>query len=317
MQPSPSDVHVNAPLSMISLAFLQSQDEFISDRVFPSVMVQKQSDKYFRYAKSEWFKGGAKVRAPGTESAGGGYALDTDTYFADVWAFHKDVDDDTRANQDAAINVDSEATEFVTRNIVLRREIAWAAKYFATSVWTGSTTAGDITPGTLWSSAGSTPIEDMRTQMRSTKKKTGFRANTIVMGDPVWDVLQDHPDFLERIKYTQVGIVTSALLGQVLGGNINIHIGGAIQNTAIEGATDSLAFLFNDDCLVVYSAPKPGLMTPSGGYTFMWSARVGGAMRVKRFRMEHLNSDRVEGEMTFDQKVVAAEMGCFFSNVVS
>jgi hypothetical protein len=317
MQPTPGDVHVNRLLSNVSVAFLQDQSEFIADKVFPAVPVKKQSDRYVKYDKAEWFKGKAKIRAAGSESAGGGYTFDNSpNYFCDVYAFHKDVDDDTRANQDEAIDVDSEATEFVTRDLVLKREITWAAKYFITSTWTGSSTAGDITPGTLWSAGGSTPIEDIRTQLRSVKKKTGFRANVVVMGDPVWDVLQDHPDFLERIKYTQVAIVSSQLLASVLG-LANVYIGGAIQNTAIEGATDALTFLFDNDLLCVYAAPKPGLMTPSGGYTFQWSGRVGGSMRIKRFRMEPLASDRIEGEMAYDQKLVAAEMGAFFSNVIS
>jgi hypothetical protein len=141
MQPTPGDVHVNRLLSNVSVAFLQDQSEFIADKVFPAVPVKKQSDRYVKYDKAEWFKGKAKIRAAGSESAGGGYTFDNSpNYFCDVYAFHKDVDDDTRANQDEAIDVDSEATEFVTRDLVLKREITWAAKYFITSTWTGSST---------------------------------------------------------------------------------------------------------------------------------------------------------------------------------
>lgn len=316
MQPTPSDVHVNAPLTSISIAFMQSQSEFIADKVFPLVLVTKQSDRYFKYDKGNWFRAKAQKRAPSTESAGSGFTIDnTPTYFCDVYAFHKDVDDDTRANADAAIDVDRDATEFVTRDLVLKREITWAAKYFIASTWTGSSTAGDITPGVLWSAGGSTPIEDLRTQLRSVKGKTGYRANKVAMGDPVWDTLQDHPDFLERIKYTQTAIVTTALLAAVLGVD-EVLVGGAIQNTAVEGAADALSFLFDNDVLVVYAPSSPGLMKPTGGYTFGWNARVGGAMRVLRFRMEHLKSDRVEGEMSYDQKLVAAEMGAFFLNCI-
>lgn len=317
MQPTPSDVHVNAPLSNISVAFMQSQDEFIADKVFSAVPVTKQSDRYFVYDKGNWFRGKAKKRAPSTESAGSGWTLDnTPNYFCDVFAIHKDVDDDTRANADAAIDIDRDATEFVTRDLVLKREIDWAAKYFIPSLWTGSSTGSDVTPSILWDSAGSTPIADIRTQLRSVKKKTGFRANAVTMGDAVWDTLQDHPDFLERIKYTQTAIVVPGLLAAVLG-VANVFIGGAVQNTAVEGAADSLAFLFDNDVLLSYAPPRPGLMTPAAGYTFMWNARVGGSMRILRFRMEHLKSDRVEGEMAYDQKVVAPELGAFLANVIS
>ena len=317
MNPTPSDVHVNAPLTNISVAWIQDQSEFIADRVFPEVPVNKQSDRYFQYDKANWFRAKALKRAPSTESAGSGFPLDnTPHYFCDVYAFHMDVDDDTRANADAAIDVDRDATEFVSRDLVLKREITWAATYFASSTWTGSSTGSDVTPSTLWDAAGSTPIEDLRTQLRSVKKNTGFRANKVTMGDPVWDTLQDHPDFLERIKYTQVAIVSTGLLASVLGVD-EVLVGGAVQNTAAEGAADALSFLFDNDVLVSYAPARPGLMTPTAGYTFMWNGRVGGSMRVLRFRMEHLKSDRIEGEMAYDQKLVAADMGAFLLNVQS
>jgi len=315
-QPTPSDVHVNTPLTSISVAFMQDQSEFIADKVFPALPVTKQSDRYFVYDKANWFRAKAQKRAPSTESAGGGFTLNANpTYFADVYAFHKDVDDDTRANADAAIDVDRDATEFVTRDLMLKKKLTWAARYFAPSIWTGSSTGGDVTPGVLWNTGGSTPIEDMRTQLRSIKRKTGFRGNKIAMGDEVWDILQDHPDFLERIKYTQTAIVTTGLLAAVLGVD-QVLIGGAIQNISIEGAADDLQFVFGNDVLICYAPPRPGLLTPTGGYTFMWGARVGGSTRILRFRMEHLKSDRIEGEMSYDQKLVAAEMGAFLLNVV-
>ncbi len=319
-QPTASDVHVNAPLTSISIAWMQDQAEFVADRVFPSVPVQKQSDRYYTYDRDNWFRAQAEKRAPSTESVGSGFTIDnTPTYFADVYAIHKDVDDQVRANADSVINIDRDATEFVSRDLMLKKELLWAARYFTTSVWTGSTTGGDITVAPLWDVAGSTPIEDMRAQLISTKRTTSFKANKVVMSEEVWAILQDHPDFLERIKYTQTAIVSTGLLAAVLGVD-EVLIAGGVENTAVEGATEVNAFIFGKDVLLVYAAPSAGLLTPTGGYTFSWAGLFGaGALgtRVLRFRMEHLKSDRVEGEMAFDQKVVAPEMGAFLNNVIS
>jgi len=317
MQPTPSDVHVNAPLTNVSIAYLQDQAEFVADRAFPPVMVAKQSDRYFAYDKGNWFRSKARKRGPAEESAGSGFTIDnTPNYFADVWAIHRDVDDDTRANADAAIDVDRDATEFVTRDLILTREVQWAATYFTTSIWTGTSTGTDVTPSTLWDASGSTPISDIRTQLRSIKKKNGFRGNKIVTSDLVWDVLQDHPDFLERIKYTQTAIVTTGLLAAVLGLD-DVLVGGAVINSVNEGQTDSLDFLFGKHVLCLYAPPRPGLLTPSAGYIFNWNARVGGFMRVLRFRMEWLKADRVEGEMAFAQKQVAPTLGALLASVIS
>ncbi len=93
-QPTNSAVHVDAALTNISVAFLQNANHFAAGRVFPNVPVSKQSDRYFVFDRGDFNRDEAEVRAPGTESAGGGYELDnTPTYFANVYAFHHDVPD--------------------------------------------------------------------------------------------------------------------------------------------------------------------------------------------------------------------------------
>lgn len=319
-QPTASDVHVNAPLTGISIAFLQDQTGFVARKVFPVVPVQKQSDRYYVYDKKQWFRSDARKRAPGTESAGSGFTVDnTPTYFADVRALHKDVDDQIRANADPVVNPDRDATEFVTRDLMLEQELDWASVYFTTGVWTGSTTGGDVTPGTLWDAANSTPIEDMRAEIRSVQRKTGFKANGAVLAPDVWDVLQDHPDFLERIKFTQRAIITTDLLAAVLGLQ-NVWVAEAIADANEEGAAEDLDFIFSKSLLLCYAAPRPSLLHPSAGYTFAWTGMFGAnaaGMRVSRFRMEHLKSDRVEGESAYDHKLVAPECGAFMLNVIS
>ena len=146
--PTASDVHVNAALTNISVAFMQEEGSFVADRVFPIIPVPKQSDRYFVYNKGDFFRSEAQLRAPGAPSAGTGFSIDnTPSYFADVYAIHKDIDDQIRANSDAAINPDRDATLFVTQQLLLRRELTWAATFFgAASGWTGSTTGANV-PG--------------------------------------------------------------------------------------------------------------------------------------------------------------------------
>jgi len=126
-QPNVNSVHVDAILTNISVAYLQNQNNFIADKVFPIVPVDKKSDKFFTYTKNDWFRDEAQRRADATESAGSGYNLSTDTYSADVWAFHKDVGDQTVANADAPLNPLREATEFVTRRLLLPRNYSLLA----------------------------------------------------------------------------------------------------------------------------------------------------------------------------------------------
>lgn len=322
--PTPSDVHVNQPLTNISVAYMQNTKEFIATQVFPNVPVAKNSDVFFVFPKGQWFRTEARERPLGSESAGTRFDVEkAPAYNATVKALHVDIDDQLRANQDAPLDLDMASSELVTRGLLLRREKDFADKFYTTGVWTGSTTGTDITPGTKWNASGSTPIKDIRAQMRSLKTKSGFRPNKLILGEDVWDALQDSPDFLARISITRDQIVTLDLLATVLGlPPGGVLLAGAIQNVAIEGAPsgEDLRLLFQDAALLCYAADRPSLMMPSAGYTFSWTGYLGASadgLRMLRFRMQHLRSDRIEGEMAYDLNVIASDLGVFFNDVLT
>src|ERR1035437_514376 len=137
-QPTVSDVHVNKPLTNISIAYIQDAKDFVADKVFPIVPVMKQSDRYFVYTKAYWFRTEAKVRADATESAGSGFEVDnTPSYYAPVVAVHKDVGDQIRANADTPLDMDRDATLFVTQQLLLKREKDFFNKFFTIDTWQG------------------------------------------------------------------------------------------------------------------------------------------------------------------------------------
>lgn len=328
MNPTPGDVHVNVPLTNISIAFLQQRGGFIADKVFPNIPVSKQSDRYYTYDRGFFNRSEMEVRAPNTESKGTEYKIDnTPTYYAPVYAVHHDIPDDRRANADSVLAPDREATELVTMKAMIKREVLWATKYFAGGIWTNDWDGVSSSPsGTnvlQWNDAASNPIEDVRFAKTTVRQSTGFAPNVLVLGQFVFDKLIDHPDIVDRIKYGQTNggpaVANEQALAAIMGVD-RILIASAIQNTAVEGATNAHSFILGKKALLVYAAPNPGLMTPSGGYTFSWTSRVASGpegQRVSRFRMEHLKADRVEIEMAMDQKLVAADLGFFWDTIVA
>lgn len=316
-QPTRSDVHVNRPLTNISIAYIQRAQDFIADKVFPIVPVMKQSDLYFSYDKKYWQQTQAHVRAPGTESAGTGYHVNSNnSYLCKVWAVHKDVDDQTRANADQPLDMDRDATLFVTQNLLLRREKVFVSTYLKTGVWTG---AADFTPGTLWSASGSDPMKDIDTLKSGIKSQTGFLPNTLVVSADVFFALRNNAAILDRIKYTQRGIVSEDLLASLFGVE-KFLVASAVQDVAPEGEAGSVNYIASKVGLLVYANPAPSILQPSGGYTFSWQGLFGaGAQgnRIKTFRIEPRESDRVEGEMAFDMKLVGADLGVFLNNVIA
>lgn len=317
-QPTQNDVHVDAILTNISIAYIQDQSRFISSKVFPIVRVEKQSDKFYSYTKADWFRDEAARRGDSTESAGSGYGLTTDSYSADVYAFHKDVGDQVRNNADSPLNLDADATRFVTQRLLLRQEIQWVTDYFATSKW-GTDKTG-TTDFTKWDDfAASDPIEDIEAGKETILKNTGFMPNTLVLGYQVARKLKNHPDFVDRIKYTSSQTITPDMIGAMLDIE-KVYVATAIKNTAVEGATAAYDFTHGKKALLAYVNPSPGLLAPSAGYTFAWEGVSGGlgqSVGVSRFRMDHLKADRVEGESAWDNKIIGSDLGYFFDAAVA
>ena len=323
-QPTSSQVHVDAILTNISVAYLQRAENFIADKVFPVVPVDKQSDKYFTYDKNDWLRDEAQVRADGTESVGSGYNISTATYYADVYAIHKDIGDQTRANADAPINVDREATEFVTHRLLTRREIQFNNDFMTTGVWSSDVTGVSASPTASqtiqWSDyTNSDPIEDIEAGKAGILSVTGLEANTLVLGYDVFRQLKNHPDLVDRIKYTSSQTITEDMLARMFDID-RVLVSKSIKATNAEGATGAYSFTTGKTALLAHVAPSPGLLTPSAGYTFSWtgvSDGMGATIGTSSFRLESLRATRIESQIAFDNKVVASDLGYFWNTIVA
>lgn len=336
-QPSRSDVHVNRPLTNISVAFMQSHDNFVAAKAFPEIPVAKKSDAYFTYDRGEFNRDEMQERSPGTESAGGSYQISNDTYFARVRAFHKDIPEQVRANADNPISLDREATEYVTLKGLINREVNWVSNYFTSGdpgdTWTfdvdgaaARSAAFDPTSAAnnnviYWNDASSTPIEDVRLLKRYVQEYTGFRPNVMTLGRPVFDALLDHPDIVGRVdrgQTTGTAQVNKAAIAALFELD-EVLVMDSIKNTAKQGQTASHSFIGGKHALLSYRPKSPGILTPAAGYTFTWTGLVGGGnngMRIKRWWEQKIESDRVEIDMAYDQKLVSADLGAFFGSIV-
>lgn len=329
--PTQSDLHVNQPLTNVSVAYMQDSATFIADKIFPRVPVQKQSDLFWRYSKSDWRRTDVQKRAPGTESAGIGYKVDTDTYYAQVYAVHKDIDDQVRANADSNWSLDKDSTKFVTNQLLLKRDLDWNNTYFKTGVWASDKTGVASSPSTnqflQWNDAASDPIVQFANLQTEFVLQSGRKANTLVLGAEAITALKNHPDIIDRIKYTQRGVVTTDLLASLFDVD-KILVSYASYTSVAEGtdadvqdAAASYAFMSNSKgALLCYTPSAPSLMTPAAGYIFTWNGYLAGnsfGIRMKNFRMEHIAADRIEGEMTYDMKVVSPDMGVFLASAIA
>lgn len=314
-QPDVRDVHVDAALTNMSQMFLQADSAFAAWNVFPIVSVSKKSDFYYTFDRNDFFRDEMKVRAPASESAGGGYTQSTDTYNALRWALHKDIPDEVRENSDAPLDPDRNAVSYLTMQAKIRAERQWAADFFITGIWGTS-----ITPSNLWSNyTTSDPAADIDIGVRTILASTGMKPNVLVLGYDVFNALKRHPVIVDQFKYTNAQNITADILARYFEVE-KIIVCQSIYATNVEGETAAYSFIQGKHALLAYAAPSPSIESASAGYTFMWSNianGIGANAPIDKWYMQEIKADRVEIEMYWDNKLASAALGYFFESCVA
>src|SRR5436305_13529940 len=94
--------------------------------------------------------------------------------------------------------------------------------------------------------------------------------NTLLLTEPVVNVLSEHPKILDKIKYTQRGIVTEDILAAVFRVG-KILVARTVANSANEGQTVTPADIWGDDAILCYVDSSPDLQMPTFGRIFSWT----------------------------------------------
>ena len=330
-----SQVHIDQPLTNLTIAYLQSQDNFIADKVFPNVAVDKKTNKFYEYDRENFFRNEVTARAPRTRSQRIGMSLSTQTYTAEVRSLSTDFDFETLANADTALDIRRGASEMLTHNLLIDREKRFMDTFFKSGVWTteydGVANADNDTASevTQWDDyTNSTPIVDVTNARRAMQLASGgFKPNKMVVTRDVHDTLINHPDILARINggatVTQTALITQAKLAEIFE-VAEYYIVDAIENTAKEGLTEALSFVATKKAALYYCPQSAGLMVPSAGYNFTWNEldnASGYGIDIRSYTGDFLRVEGVaellEANMAYDQKVVGADLGVFFNTILS
>lgn len=315
-QPLAGDVHVNKPLTNFAQLYIQSASIFVAGQAIPNIPVVHQSDQYYIFDRDDMFRDDVEERSDGAESSGSGFTLSDDTYLCKVYGYHKDVSDRQRANHDNIIKLDRSASRFVAHKALIKRERLFATKMLTSGNWTGGTQNKD------WTSTSSTPIADIRLAKRTVQEKTGMIPNKMLMGRKAYDTLLDNDEILARItggaNTSMPALVMRTLLAQLLELDA-IYVMDAVYNTANKGAARSMSFI-GDDTALIYYAPDTVSAEgePTAAAQFSWTGFTGATdngMRIRKFRMENLLSDRIEVDMAFDFKITGPDLGYTFTTV--
>lgn len=320
MPATPRELHVDRYLTDLSVAFAQESRDFISDKVFPVVPVKKASDQFVIYDRGPmWRTGNIQERPLGGKYDTIDWSYGTGTYRCiERGAAHK-VDDRQTNNADDPINLRRQAMELLTSAVMIDNENRFMTEYFTTGIWTDlvdTTDFAEITGPTV-----GTPMQDIDEFKEVMKRLTAINPNTLVLGAKAYRAIRNHDRVKDVFKYTQTGIISEDLIAMVLGVD-RLLIPRSVENTAPEGAADVFEFAtgatHDESALLCYSAPRPGLSTPSAGYTFAWTGLIPGATNaiggvIQTRRDDEAHSDHFEIRKSDDMQLVSADLGLFLS----
>lgn len=327
--PSAGSVHVNRPLTNMSVLFAQSLTRFAADRMMPMVSSDKESNSYFTFDKRYWARDSMRPRGLATQAAQGGWGVGNTSYFCNTFALNKPIPDRLRRNTDAPLNQDRAAMRYLMQMDRIRREKQFTTDFLKTGVWSsdkaGVAAAPIANQFLFWDNPASTPIEDIRGFRQAADLLTlgAARPNVLGLGKQVWDKLADHPDIIDRLKYGgqlkgEGAKATPAMFAALLDLD-EVLIADAVEETATEGQASSGAYMWGKKALLLYRNEAPQIEEVSAGYTFVWqdegAAKEG--FRIKKYRDETIESDVVELQDSFVQQAIAPDAGVFLNTVIS
>ena len=339
---TPSMVHIDVPLQNFSVAYAQKQTSFIADKIFPVVGVDKQSDKFWVFDKNQMRqRAPVKQLAPRTEVERIGIQLSKDSYFAEVYGLGMDFDEQTIANEDAALGLRQQGVETLTEQMLHFREDQFIQHFLMDHTkWNTLVANEQFTP---FGDTETDPVETMLKLMTEFYKKSGgYKPNTLVLSQDVRNALLLNVKIKERIQYagspTNPAIATDQTLAAILGVE-RIFVPDLLINDTdptykepkqddnflevpeLDANNDNVDYVYQNTAFLCHTPASAGPRTPAAGVIFAWNSIPGAnnlGITVESFSDDALKrkqiAEMIQVKMSYDMKVVGKHMGMILSN---
>ena len=318
MAPNVKEMMVTGPLQDVSVAYRNTA--YIGNRVFQILDGVDPKAKIAIYSKGAWFRNDAGIRGPGARANRSGYPIDWATISTKEYAFASEVTDEDRkfskSKNAPPLQPDQDAIEFASDKIDLNKEIRIATMITA-NTWADGNLGGKDTDG-LWAPKGSTNtfLSDIKGAVKTIQSVSGIKPNCLLIDFATYMALTECDAILDKIKYTQRGVLTKELLASILDLD-EVLIGETIVNTAKETKAGTafaskyvwevnqgkgMGFLFN-------RPSKPGRKVPAPGYQARVNYENGQPRRTTTWREAAEHQDVYEVAEETDIVLVDAALG--------
>lgn len=323
--PNTPDFHADAFLSGFAIAHGQDLIEnFAADRALTLVRSPKKSNKYPIWSKADMFRDDMKEWADGSTTPELGLRLTSGEYTTKRYGGKTLLTEENVENAKGEVEAEQGKIRYLMHQAKIKREKRFSVKIFNTGLWTANTQQEGVSgaPGAnqfqFFDETGSDPIGAITAQMNAIETSTG-RLPTVGVVDALTNtVLKNHADFIDRIKHTQLGIVTEDLIAQVLGLKKWVVARGT-ENTAAEGQAASMARIHGDQLLLMHTTDEMSDDEPTAAGLFSWSKfdfvdEMGAA--IDSFVEWDRKGTWYRSEQYFEMDITSNDLGVFMNNTL-
>jgi len=333
----PGTLYVDPILTEFSVGY---QDQALYGiELMPQTPVRTKSGSYRVFDRSNWVVHESR-RQPGTvanEITGGKWSSDVFEVFehslqAPVW----DEERQTLTSQGGladptfggslTINPEEDATELVTRSLLLAHEAKVSALIRNNANYPGGNTVAltgaqqwdNITYGTpgIATTVTSDPVSDIMKGMRQIRTVTGRWPNTLALPALGLPFIENHPRVVDRFK--NFTLSNPDAFKTLTGFDGRIILTDSMYNSANNiDANAVMTQFWGKDVWIGLVDPTPGQRTLTFGKTFAWIYPDGSTRPTDRWREEPRKSDLVRVSWNYDTKIVSGSAGYLIQTAFS
>lgn len=283
---------------------------YVGWKLFPVFATALASAQYYVFDVDSWLNMPTDIRrAPGAPHKEHVTKLSDDNYRCQSYGIKGVVPDEIRQHYAKTMGADQAVMEQNALIHIYNAELRIKAKA------TNPATIANSSPATKWNQANSKPRADVIAgKALLNANSAGFEANTILISRDVADVLIDHADVKENVKYVQGGNITVDQLRQYFQIE-NLIIAGGFTNSAADGQAVTAARIWGDTVILAYVDPRAStdFAAPTFGRSFRWT----GVGLTESWRDSDRKSDMHSADEYLDEKLTGNEFGYLLTDVLA
>ena len=321
----------NAYLTNMSMAFFQNPADFVATSIFPICPVDLPASYYYTFSKADLARDNVQRKPAFGHVNPAIMGQEDNSYKCEVDQVLVGIDQIAqlayqRSRAPGVADPRRAKVRFATEQMLLHQDILFASKFFSAAAWANVKTGKSTTPSTnefwKWDNASSDPIgqiDDLKAEIKKNGRRT---PNRLALGVEAYIALKNHPDIIDRIKYTGTTANPARVTPQVLAelfGVEQVKVLESTYNAAGIGQTASMDFICDSKAaLLCYATPNPQIDEPSAGYIFTWDM-LGNGQPVAFDQFEGAPADHsefIEGLMSSDMKKTCDDLAVFLKDCV-